>query len=66
MRLLIGEIIKERGLKKQYIADKVGVNRDTVTNWCNNKTMPTLEKAVKIANLLGCNVNDLYEIEQKK
>ncbi|MEC5422411.1 helix-turn-helix transcriptional regulator [Virgibacillus sp. C22-A2] len=61
MRLVVDDLIKNSGLKKSYVAEKIGVNRDTITNWCKNETMPKLDKAVELAELLGVDVNDLFE-----
>jgi putative transcriptional regulator len=60
MKLVIDELIKERGLKQIYVAKQLGVNKDTVTNWCKNRSMPKLDKAVELAELLGVEITDLY------
>lgn len=60
MRLVIDELIKERGLKQLHVAKQLGVNKDTVTNWCHNRSMPKLDKAVELAELLNCDLHDLY------
>lgn len=64
MRLVVDELIKERGLKQLYVAEKIGVNKDTVTNWCKNRSVPKLDKAVELSELLNCSLYDLFE--QKK
>ncbi|ALX47131.1 hypothetical protein AOX59_18970 [Lentibacillus amyloliquefaciens] len=61
MKLLIDERIKESGLKKGYIAEKLGVNKDTLSNWMHGRSMIPFDKAVKLAELLGCEVTELYE-----
>lgn len=61
MKLIIDQIIKGKGLKKEYIAKQLGINKDTMTNWCKNRSMPKLDKAVELADLLEVDVNDLYE-----
>ena len=61
MKLLIEELIKERGLQKQYVAKKLGVSQDTLTNWMKNRNMIKLDQAVKLAKILSCKVDDLYE-----
>lgn len=60
IKLIINERIKETGLKKMYIAEQMGVNKDTLTNWINGRSMIKLDQAVKLARLLNCNVDDLY------
>lgn len=61
MKLLIGELIEGKGLKKRYIAKKINVNENTLTNWINGRSYPRLDQAVELADLLECNINDLYE-----
>lgn len=66
IKLIINERIKETGLKKMYIAEQMGVNKDTLTNWINGRSMIKLDQAVKLARLLNCNVDDLYIWEEDK
>lgn len=57
----IGYWIKERGIKLKYIADKLEVSYQTVSNWSNNRSQPDLKQSVYLAELLGVNLDDLYE-----
>ena len=66
IKLIINERIKDTGLKKMYIAEQMGVNKDTLTNWINGRSMIKLDQAVKLARLLNCNVDDLYIWEEDK
>ncbi|TFJ91833.1 helix-turn-helix domain-containing protein [Lentibacillus salicampi] len=61
MRLLINEQIKKSGLKKKYIADKLNVNKDTLSNWIAGRSMIPLDRAVHLAEILNCDIKDLYE-----
>lgn len=61
MKLLINERIKESGFKKGYIAEQLGVNKDTLSNWVHNRSMIPLNKAVQLADILGCDIKDLYK-----
>ncbi|MEK3909621.1 helix-turn-helix domain-containing protein [Oceanobacillus sp. FSL W7-1309] len=65
MRLLIEELIKERGLQKKYVAKQLGVTQDTLTNWMKNRNMIKLDQAVKLSEILNCKVDDLYERTDK-
>lgn len=60
MRLKIDEAIKESGLKKGYIADKLNVSHDTLTHWCKNRSYPRLDQAVKLADILQRDIKELY------
>ncbi|WP_100406283.1 helix-turn-helix transcriptional regulator [Bacillus solitudinis] len=61
MKSRIGELLDERGLKSKYIANKLEVTQEQVSKWRNGKSYPRLEKAFKLAKLLGVKVDDLYE-----
>jgi len=61
MKSVIGELIEQSGFKKKYIAKKMGVSDDTLTSWIKGKTWPRLNQAVALADLLDCDVNDLFE-----
>ncbi|MGG4200755.1 helix-turn-helix transcriptional regulator [Peribacillus frigoritolerans] len=61
MKCLIGEIIKEKGLKSKYVAEKIGVSSQQISNWINMRNYPTIDNAFKLAKLLGVKVDDLYE-----
>lgn len=59
----IGPIIKQSKYRREYIQKVLGVSANTLSNWCTNKSMPSLEKAFILADLLGVKVDDLYERE---
>lgn len=60
MRLKIRELIHESGMTKRFVAKKIGVNENTLGNWMDGRSMPRLDQAVKLADLLNCKVDDLY------
>ncbi|GGJ85862.1 hypothetical protein GCM10007063_05390 [Lentibacillus kapialis] len=60
MELLIAKLIEDSGFKKRYIAKQIGVNENTLTNWINGKSFPRLDKAVHLADILNCDIKDLY------
>jgi len=51
----------KRGRTNKWIALQLGVRPETVSRWSNNKGMPPGDKLFKLADLLECNVDDLYE-----
>ena len=58
MDLRIKEICKAKGVTLQEVADRMGVNRVSLSNSINgNPTLSTLEK---VANALGVEVVDLF------
>lgn len=59
----IGNIIKNSPYKREYIQKYMGVSRNTLSNWCTEKTHPSAPELFKLAKLLECKVDDLYEYE---
>lgn len=53
-------------MKQQDLSEKLGVTKQTMNAWVNGRSMPTLETAFKLANLLGCKVDDLYKYIEEK
>jgi transcriptional regulator with XRE-family HTH domain len=44
-------------LKRAEIADKLGVNYQTLTNWLNGRNEIPVSELVKVANETGCSLN---------
>jgi putative transcriptional regulator len=63
MRSLIGKRIEDSGLRKGFIAAKLGVTRQQFANWIGGRSYPPIPKAFQLAKLLNCKVDDLYEEE---
>lgn len=66
MKCKIGEIIEERGFKKKYIANLMSVTPSQLSNWISSRAYPPMDKAFKLAAILNCKVDDLYEYENKE
>lgn len=54
-------IFAERKIKKGEFADKIGVGRGTLSAWCNDKAVPSLEMAYKVAEELDLNVMEIWQ-----
>jgi len=61
MRSKIGEIIEKKGYRKKYVAEQIGVSANQLSNWITGKNYPTVDKAFRLAEVLGVSVEDLYE-----
>jgi putative transcriptional regulator len=55
----IKEQLKKQGRTQQWLAEKVGKSYVVFTNYCNNKTQPSLKTLLKIAEILDVPVADL-------
>ena len=49
----------EKGISQQTLADKVGVDRSTISRIENNEIETTIDNALKIANVLNVDISDL-------
>lgn len=50
-----------RKWSQEYVAREVKVSRQTVINWETGKSIPTADKAVRLAKLFGVTVEKLME-----
>lgn len=56
--------LAELDMRQQDLGEKLGVTKQTTSLWVNGKSTPTLETAFKIAYILECKVDDLYEYKR--
>lgn len=64
MKNNIKELRKNRKLRQEDLAEKLGVTRQTIIAIENNKYDPTLELAMKISEFFGVSVNEIFELEK--
>jgi putative transcriptional regulator len=55
----IKEILKYQGRSQAWLAEKIGKSYVVVTNYCNNKTQPSILVLKKIADVLEVDVREL-------
>ena len=63
MKNNIKELRKNKKLRQEDLAEKLGVTRQTIIAIENNKYDPTLELAMKISEFFGLNVNDIFHLK---
>ncbi|GAB7387335.1 hypothetical protein BSNK01_11710 [Bacillaceae bacterium] len=59
----IDALIKSRGLKKKYVAERLGLNQSYFSRIASGKVIPNIETLHKIARFFGCYIDDLYEFD---
>jgi len=64
MKCNIENIIVGKGLKKGYIAKELGISSQQLRRWIIGNYYPPADKLFKLAKLLDCKVDDLYELEE--
>ncbi|MBQ6517711.1 MAG: helix-turn-helix transcriptional regulator [Anaerolineaceae bacterium] len=62
MKNNIKELRKNKNLRQEDLAEKLGVTRQTIIAIENNKYDPTLELAMKISEFFGLSVNDIFHL----
>lgn len=62
MKNNIKELRKNKKLRQEDLADKLGVTRQTIIAIENNKYDPTLELAMKISEFFEVSVNDIFHM----
>ncbi|HXC05919.1 MAG TPA: helix-turn-helix transcriptional regulator [Bacteroidia bacterium] len=55
----IKEILKAQGRSQTWLAEQIGRSYVVTTNYCNNKTQPSIQILRKIANVLDVDVREL-------
>ena len=64
MKNNIKELRKNRKLRQEDLAEKLGVTRQTIIAIENDKYDPTLELAMKISEFFGVSVNDIFHFRR--
>jgi transcriptional regulator with XRE-family HTH domain len=62
----IGYWVKEKGVKLNYLSDRLEVSYQTVSNWMNNRSQPTLIQAAVISELLNVPLDELVIKKEEK
>ena len=62
----IKAVLADKGRTNLWLAEKLQVNKTTVSKWCTNAVQPTMETLHKIANTLEVDVRDLLAPNLKK
>ncbi len=60
MKLLIKQMAQDRNVSLQQLCSDVGISYRVLTKYHNNESSPTLNTLIKIADRLGCKVQDLF------
>lgn len=57
----IRERREEKGLKQKFVAKQCTISQQMLSEYENGKTYPRANILFKIAKVIGCKVDDLYE-----
>jgi plasmid maintenance system antidote protein VapI len=59
-------MLREVGMKQSELALKTGLDRREISFFCTNRRHMTFDNALSIADTIGCDIRDLYEVEEIK
>lgn len=59
------EFRKAKKISQQELAQLVGVRRETIVHLENNRYNPSLEMALKIAEIFDCHVEELFQLKKE-
>lgn len=59
--LRLNVVLAEKGLKQKWLAKEIGKAPGTVSKWCNNKDIPSIETLFQIAKILEVSPCDLLQ-----
>jgi transcriptional regulator with XRE-family HTH domain len=66
----VGSIIAERrnrlGLSQSELAEKVGINQESLSKMENGKISPKFERLQRFADALDCRVEDLFKFKPRQ
>ena len=52
-------VLAEKQCTNKWLAEQLDKGEATISKWCTNRTQPSLETLVEIANVLQVDVKDL-------
>lgn len=51
--------LAETRRKNKWLAEQIGKDESTISQWCTNARQPSLENLLKIANVLDVDIREL-------
>ena len=60
----IAQLRKAAKMKQADLAEAMGVNRSTIAKWESGISAPKSAALPKLANVLGCSIEKLYESKE--
>ena len=56
----LGKLIEDKGLKKSYIARKIGISPGLLSKYLSGERKPKLDTAKKLADILECSIEEIF------
>lgn len=65
LHIHIRELRQARGMSQVELAKKLGVTKQSVSNWENDNIQPSVEMLVKLANCLCVTTDSLLDMDDR-
>jgi len=65
MKPRIKDIRMSKGLMQKFVAERVGMKQQQLSDWEKGIAYPRIDKAIRLAEVLGVSIVDLYEETSK-
>lgn len=65
MKCRIGDIRRKKGLQQNFVAEQLKMSQQYLSEIENNKRDPRASTLFKIATLLNCTVDELYDYKEE-
>ncbi len=65
LHIRIRELRLARGMSQVELAKKLGVTKQSVSNWENDNILPSVEMLAKIANCLSVSTDSLLDMDDR-
>ena len=62
---MIHQLRKSRNLSQVQLAEKLGISKQTVSNWENNNILPSIDMLLKISKLFSVSCDYLLEQQDR-
>ncbi len=56
----LDKLIKDKGLKKAYIAHKIGISPGFLSKYISGERKPKLDTAKKLSEILECSIEEIF------
>ena len=53
------QIIKDKGVRVEGLADVLGINKSTIYRWINGEREPKIDNIMKLCKALGISIEDI-------
>jgi len=63
MNTTLAKAIEDKGIKKEKIAQEINVTPGMITHYLNGTKLPRVDRAIKIAKILGTTVEKIFSRE---